>query len=395
MIDIGKMRYVRKSKGISQNEIANKIGIKPQNISMWETGKKAIPPKYHHQICSILGVDLAEITKKDYGFKTSFKSGDLYSIINGLGHFKGYRISQCEDKEELKFWKSVYGALNRRKKTNSLMSFLEWLSQRMEILEFHPEVSYKNKLWCLGVTDDLAKAIKKYCIEHNRPIPEEMLSSRLIHQKYLNAILPYIEGKLPISQREYYKNDDFQKIFDIHEWLEFRNIVIDCLKDFSFRQSQEAEFEKVIRGDPDAKFEKTGELKEVPAISLGQAKGYEPALEPVDHYARNCSDVTEVFGSEIKTGYFALRIDSDSEAPEFSRGTNLLVAGGEFPRRGDVVVAKLRDGQVVIKRYYRSNNLIILESESAKGKSFEWHCKEDPGYLLWMFPVVEVNVKLR
>jgi SOS-response transcriptional repressor LexA len=139
---------------------------------------------------------------------------------------------------------------------------------------------------------------------------------------------------------------------------------------------------------------KSEDIKEIPIISFAQAAGYEPALEPFDDFARGCSDNTAIF-LEAKPGCFALKVEGDSMSPEYPHGTILLVAGGEYPQRGDIVVAKLRSGQVVVKHYHRQNNIITLESENPDGKNFQWHCKEDPGFIQWMYPVLEVTLKLR
>lgn len=136
-------------------------------------------------------------------------------------------------------------------------------------------------------------------------------------------------------------------------------------------------------------------LTAVPVISFAQAAGYEPALEPVDDYARDCSDETAMFSHEIRSGYFALNVEGDSMSPDFPHGTVILVAGGEFPQRGDIVVAKLRDGQVIVKHYFRRNNTICLDSINPSGKNFEWHCKDDPGFIQWMYPVLEATIDLR
>jgi len=139
---------------------------------------------------------------------------------------------------------------------------------------------------------------------------------------------------------------------------------------------------------------KHGDLRDVPVLSFAQAAGYEPAIEPFDDFARDCSDETAMF-TEVRPGFFALRVDGDSMSPEYPNGTILLVAGGEYPQRGDVVVAKLRSGQVVVKHYNRKDNVIKLESENPNGMNFSWHCKEDPGFVVWMYPVIEVTLKLR
>ncbi|MFA6100794.1 MAG: XRE family transcriptional regulator [Victivallaceae bacterium] len=149
-----------------------------------------------------------------------------------------------------------------------------------------------------------------------------------------------------------------------------------------------------VPADDEAVAVKRGDLRDVPVLSFAQAAGYEPAIEPFDDFARDCSDETAMF-TEARPGFFALRVEGDSMSPEYPNGTILLVAGGEYPQRGDIVVAKLSTGQVVVKRYSRKDNIIKLESENPNGMNFSWHCKEDAGYVLWMYPVIEVTLKLR
>lgn len=137
-------------------------------------------------------------------------------------------------------------------------------------------------------------------------------------------------------------------------------------------------------------------MNEAPVISFAQAAGFDPALEPFDEFAKGCSSETAIFANEVKGGYFALRVEGDSMSPEFPQGTVILVAGGEFPQRGDTVVAKIRStGQVIVKQYSRKDNLIHLDSINPDGQNFEWNCKENPGYLDWMYPVIEANINLR
>jgi SOS-response transcriptional repressor LexA len=146
--------------------------------------------------------------------------------------------------------------------------------------------------------------------------------------------------------------------------------------------------------DDEAVAVKHGDMIDVPVLSFAQAAGYEPAIEPFDDFARDCSDEAAMF-TEARPGFFALRVEGDSMSPEYPNGTILLVAGGEYPQRGDIVVAKLNSGQVVVKRYSRKDNVIKLESENPNGMNFSWHCKEDSGFVLWMYPVIEVTLKLR
>lgn len=134
---------------------------------------------------------------------------------------------------------------------------------------------------------------------------------------------------------------------------------------------------------------------EASMISFAQAAKFDPAIEPIDCYAEACSDETAVFANDVKPGYFAIKVQS-GDAVDFQAGAALLVAGGEYPQRGDTVVAKIRgNGQIVVKIYQRKDNTICLEPVSRNGKRFEWDCKENPGFLDWMYPVLEANIDLR
>lgn len=134
---------------------------------------------------------------------------------------------------------------------------------------------------------------------------------------------------------------------------------------------------------------------EIPVISFAQAAGFDPVLEPFDDFVKACSDETARF-SAVKENYFALRVEGDSMSPAYPSGTMLLVAGGEFPQRGDTVVAKIRDtGQVIVKNYARKNNIISLNSINPAGNSYEWDCKKEKDKLSWMWPVVEITIRLR
>lgn len=136
-------------------------------------------------------------------------------------------------------------------------------------------------------------------------------------------------------------------------------------------------------------------LRMVPVLSFVQAAGYELALEPMCDYLRETSDESVPF-IDVKDNYFALRISGDSMAPDYPGGTVVLVAAGEYPNPGDVVVAKIAStGQVVIKEFHRKDSVITLRSINPAGKSFEWNREDQPGFVQWMWPVVEVTLKLR
>jgi len=134
--------------------------------------------------------------------------------------------------------------------------------------------------------------------------------------------------------------------------------------------------------------------RRVPLMTFKQATNYEPVLESIESFARDCSDQTVLF-SDAQAGNFALFVDKKSATPEFAHSAVLLVASKEYPTHGDMVVAKLRTGEVITKYYLRQENIIHLKSKNPGTPSFIWHYQEDPGYVQWMYPIIEVNLKLR
>jgi len=137
-----------------------------------------------------------------------------------------------------------------------------------------------------------------------------------------------------------------------------------------------------------------GRLRAVPVLSFAQAAGFEPAVEPLCDYIRENSERTQPF-MDVPETWFALEVHGDSMEPDYPDGSIALVAAGEFPVRGDIVVAKLSTGQVVMKEYHRKDGVITLKSRNPQGQNFEWNIKEQPGFIQWMFPVMQIMIDTR
>ena len=148
------------------------------------------------------------------------------------------------------------------------------------------------------------------------------------------------------------------------------------------------------RPDSEVRSANGRKFRAVPVLSFAQAAGFEPALEPLCDYLREHSDRQQMF-VDVPDTYFALEVNGDSMSPDYPSGSIALVAAGEFPERGDIVVAKLATGQVVIKEYNRKDNVVTLSSRNPAGQTFQWHVKEKPGFVVWMWPVVEIILKPR
>jgi transcriptional regulator with XRE-family HTH domain len=59
----GQIRSLRVSAGLSQMELAVKLGTAPANISFWETGRTIPDSGYMEKICDEFKVDLRFIEK--------------------------------------------------------------------------------------------------------------------------------------------------------------------------------------------------------------------------------------------------------------------------------------------------------------------------------------------
>lgn len=59
---ITRMFIHRKKMGLTQHELATRIGVTQPRISGWETGVVEVPPKRREQLGLILGLDPAKLT---------------------------------------------------------------------------------------------------------------------------------------------------------------------------------------------------------------------------------------------------------------------------------------------------------------------------------------------
>lgn len=135
-------------------------------------------------------------------------------------------------------------------------------------------------------------------------------------------------------------------------------------------------------------------VRRIPLITFEQAMNYEPALEPIEAFASGNANKS-ILSTDCQLGSFGMVVDKQNDPNEFAKSSILLVAGKEYPVHGDLVVAKVRDGKVITRYYYRENGIIHLKSQNNDTETLIWNAQNDPGYIQWMYPVVEVNLKMR
>ncbi len=101
----------RRSQGLTQAELANKIGVSPEAISKWESGKYAPSPENKRKLYRILGMAYATVDKREVRLfhernmsaflKGKFNSGDFPESIKALSFAKVKHNEQYRKPKEL------------------------------------------------------------------------------------------------------------------------------------------------------------------------------------------------------------------------------------------------------------------------------------------------------
>ena len=90
-----KLRELRKSKGLSQENLANKLNISRTTIGRFESGEMIPNAQIIKELCEILGVYSTELFEMDYKIKNKddiknpFKANCLYMYFNAYNYRTG------------------------------------------------------------------------------------------------------------------------------------------------------------------------------------------------------------------------------------------------------------------------------------------------------------------
>ena len=129
-------------------------------------------------------------------------------------------------------------------------------------------------------------------------------------------------------------------------------------------------------------------LRAVPVVSwarAGEGINYEDLCRQLEEWAS--SDTRD-------RNAFAVILEGDSMEPRFFAGDRVVVAPNSEPRNGDYVLARLRDGGVLFKRFHQTGpegHVIRLTSLNANYQPKEIPREE----FFFIYPAVEVLSKLR
>jgi len=101
----------RKSRGITQAELANKMGVSPEAVSKWESGKYAPNPENERKLYRILGIAYTTVDKREARLfqesnmsaflKGKFNSGEFPEAVKALSFAKEKHKGQYRKPEEL------------------------------------------------------------------------------------------------------------------------------------------------------------------------------------------------------------------------------------------------------------------------------------------------------
>jgi SOS-response transcriptional repressor LexA len=128
--------------------------------------------------------------------------------------------------------------------------------------------------------------------------------------------------------------------------------------------------------------------RDIPVVSwaaAGKASDYQDLATQID----------ETVGSHVTDpNAFAVIIEGDSMEPEFKAGDRVVVAPNLEARNGDVVLLKLTDGRVMLKKFQRTGangTTIRLQSENRNYEPLEYPVEQ----VQYAYPAMEFKRLMR
>jgi SOS-response transcriptional repressor LexA len=122
--------------------------------------------------------------------------------------------------------------------------------------------------------------------------------------------------------------------------------------------------------------------REIPVVSwaaAGKARDYQDLATQID----------ETVGTHVADpNAFAVIVEGDSMEPEYRAGDRVIVAPNLEARTGDVVLVKLKDGRVMVKKFHRTGPngaTIRLLSENLNYETLEFSGEQ----IQFVYPVME------
>lgn len=128
--------------------------------------------------------------------------------------------------------------------------------------------------------------------------------------------------------------------------------------------------------------------RQIPVVSwaaAGEASDYEDLATQID----------ETVGTHVTDpNAFVVIVEGDSMEPEIKAGDRVVVAPNLEPRNGDIVLVKLKDGRVMLKKFHRTGTnggTIRLLSDYLNYETLEFSVEQ----VRWIYPAMEFKRLMR
>ena len=182
------LEYVLKLWNMQQDELAERLGIKKQNINYWVTGKRNIPKKYLPKLVEMFNIpekyfqkELTYVEKEKIQFMKLYKTNDLESL--GFDFYEEYNPTPEEEEIENETTKQKLTLYNkRRKKVFKIMQ--EKLDLKVENQQYSIQalehMLNHNEL-ALGLIEKFINILVD-CDRSNQMLFEELLTVMELYQ---------------------------------------------------------------------------------------------------------------------------------------------------------------------------------------------------------------------
>ena len=88
------LKYYRERLGLTQEAVANYLGIKREMISYYETDERDMPVKHLQSLANLFGIELIDLIEKDpttsqANVAFAFRTQDIHTKdLNGIAQFR-------------------------------------------------------------------------------------------------------------------------------------------------------------------------------------------------------------------------------------------------------------------------------------------------------------------
>lgn len=163
------IKKLREEKGITQSELAEKIGVTSKAVSKWETSKGLPDISLIESLCEILGISVVELMSGDTIINKNISSNMLRSkfyicpVCGNIIHTTGESVISCcgivlpvleaeeTDKDHVVIIENVedekYIRVNHEMTKSHHISFVAYVtSDKINLVKFYPEGNAETRM---------------------------------------------------------------------------------------------------------------------------------------------------------------------------------------------------------------------------------------------------------